>query len=66
MARHGSRIGTGCNYERIALIPKGAVPPDTYNLWRGFGVEPKAGDWPLIRQHLLEVVCSGNESDCPG
>ena len=63
-ARHGSSIGTGCNYERIALIPKGAVPADTYNLWRGFGVEPKAGDWPLIRQHLLEVVCSGNESDC--
>jgi phage/plasmid primase-like uncharacterized protein len=52
------------NYECISLVPKGPVPPDTYNLWRGFGVEPKPGDWPLIRQHLLEVICSGNESDC--
>jgi phage/plasmid primase-like uncharacterized protein/phage/plasmid-associated DNA primase len=51
------------NYERIALIPNGTVPPDTFNLWRGFGVDPKPGDWPLIRQHLLEVICSGNESD---
>jgi phage/plasmid-associated DNA primase len=52
------------NYEKIALIPKGEVPPETFNLWRGFGVEPQPGDWPLIRQHLLEVICSGNESDC--
>jgi phage/plasmid primase-like uncharacterized protein len=52
------------NYEKIALIPKGATPPDTFNLWRGFGVSPKPGKWPLIRQHLLEVICSGNESDC--
>jgi phage/plasmid-associated DNA primase len=22
-----------------------------------------AGDWPLIRQHLLEVICSGNEPE---
>ena len=51
------------NYERIALIPTGLTPPDVFNLWRGFGVEPKAGSWSLIRQHLLEVVCSGNESD---
>ena len=51
------------NFERIALIPKGTAPADTYNLWRGFGVEPKAGEWPLIQQHLLEVICSGNESD---
>jgi hypothetical protein len=51
------------NFERIALIPKGTCPPDTFNLWRGFGVEPKSGDWPLIRQHLLDVVCSENESD---
>ena len=52
------------NYERIALVPKGGVPADTYNLWRGIGVEPRASDWPLIRQHLLEVICSGNDDDC--
>jgi hypothetical protein len=51
------------NYERVALIPKGVTPPDTFNLWRGFGVEPKPGQGPMIRQHLLDVICSGNESD---
>ena len=51
-------------FERLALIPSGPCPPDTYNLWRGFGVEPKAGSWARIRQHLLEVVCAGNEDDC--
>jgi hypothetical protein len=51
-------------FDRIALIPKGKVPPGTFNLWRGFGVEPKPGDWPLIRQHLLEVVCAGEKDDC--
>jgi phage/plasmid primase-like uncharacterized protein len=50
-------------YERIALIPKGKVPPGTFNLWRGFGVEPKPGNWPLIRQHLINVICSENEDD---
>ena len=40
-------------YDRIALIPDGPCPPDVYNLWRGFGVEPKAGPWPTIEAHLL-------------
>ena len=51
------------NYERIALIPNGTVPEDTYNLWRGFGVEPQPGDWPLITEHLFEVICAGNAGD---
>jgi hypothetical protein len=49
-----------CTYERLAMIPAGETPPGTFNLWRGFGVAPQPGDWPLIRQHLLDVVCSGN------
>ena len=31
------------------------------NLWRGFGVTPKPGDWSLMRSHILNVVCSGNQ-----
>jgi hypothetical protein len=30
------------------------------NLWQGWGVEPKPGDWRLIRQHIYEVVAGGN------
>jgi hypothetical protein len=48
-------------YQGIALIPKGPTPPDVFNLWRGFGVEPTAGDWPLLRQHILDVVCDGKQ-----
>jgi hypothetical protein len=31
------------------------------NLWRGFGSEPKPGEWPLLRRHILDVLCSGNK-----
>jgi hypothetical protein len=35
--------------------------PATYmNLWRGFAVEPKPGDWSLMRTHIELVICNGN------
>lgn len=34
---------------------------DMLNLCRGFGVEPKQGDWSLMRNHVRDVICSGNE-----
>ena len=37
------------------------IPNDMLNLWRGFGVEPKQGDWSLMRTHIRDVICSGNE-----
>jgi Family of unknown function (DUF5906) len=46
-------------YRAMALDPDGRCPPEVYNMWRGFGVEPDAGDWGTIRGHLLDVVCSG-------
>ena len=45
-------------YDRLALLPNAAAPPGVYNLWRGWGVEPKAGGWPLFREHVLEIVCA--------
>ncbi len=48
-------------YQRLALVPKGPAPPGTYNLWRGWGLEPKAGGWPKLREHLLEVICGGDK-----
>lgn len=33
------------------------------NLWRGWGLEPAPGSWPLIRQHIEQVVCGGNLDD---
>jgi Bifunctional DNA primase/polymerase, N-terminal/Family of unknown function (DUF5906)/Primase C terminal 2 (PriCT-2) len=30
------------------------------NLWRGFARQPQPGDWELMGNHMLAVVCSGN------
>jgi hypothetical protein len=38
------------------------ITDDMLNLWRGFAIEPKKGNWPLMRSHLLNVVCSGNQA----
>jgi hypothetical protein len=37
------------------------IPNDMLNLWRGFGVTPKPGNWALLRSHMFNVVCSGNQ-----
>ncbi len=34
--------------------------PDAYQLWRGFGVDPKQGDWTLIKAHIYDVLANGN------
>lgn len=33
----------------------------TYNMWRGWTMEPAKGDWSCLRRHIEEVICSGNE-----
>ena len=30
------------------------------NLWRSWGVQPKAGNWSLLRQHISEVIADGD------
>lgn len=30
------------------------------NLWTGFAIEPRQGDWPLMRQHIREVLAAGD------
>jgi hypothetical protein len=47
-------------YGRVTFDPCKPTVPGTLNLWRGWGVEPKAGDWSLMQQHILEVLASGN------
>lgn len=47
----------------VFLIPKGETPAEVYNLWRGFGVEPEAGDWSLYREHLHRHICRGVDAD---
>jgi putative DNA primase/helicase len=44
-------------YTSIVFTGK-PVPPDTMNLWRGWGVKPKKGCCVRQKQHILEVVCA--------
>jgi hypothetical protein len=36
--------------------------PGALNLWRGFAVEPKQGDWSLMQSHILNILANGNET----
>ncbi len=46
-------------YRGIGFDPSGKLK-GCYNLWRGFAVEPKEGDWSLLRDHILDNICSGD------
>lgn len=39
----------------------GELVGDKLNLWRGFPVKPKAGDWGLFKAHILHVMAAGDE-----
>lgn len=49
-------------YRKVVFSPGGA-PPSAYNLWKGFAVEPRKGDWSLMRAHVRDVICAGNARD---
>jgi len=48
--------------EGVTFAPSGNVPEGWLNLWRGFAIEPTTGDWGLMQDHLLNVVCNGDET----
>ena len=58
------RVGGSTCVAAYVFEPGGQldIADDMLNLWRGFGIEPKQGDWLLLRNHLLNVVCSGNQT----
>lgn len=49
-------------YDQVVFDPSDNQPTKNYNLWRGFAIQPAAGDWSLYRNHILENICSGDES----
>lgn len=44
----------------FVLDPAKSGSADQYNLWKGFGVEPKPGRWPAMREHIERVLSGGN------
>ena len=48
--------------EGLRFLPGVTECPDgVYNLWAGWAVEPRPGDWSLTKAHIKDVLCSGNE-----
>lgn len=45
-------------YEGVVMDPTGAVHQDKWNLWKGFAIQPEAGDWTLLHAHIRDIICS--------
>ncbi len=43
----------------VVFYPSGSCE-NCLNLYKGFTCEPRQGDWSLMRQHVLEIICGGN------
>jgi hypothetical protein len=49
-------------YRGVIFTPAGEPIIDgRLNLWRGWGVEAKRGDWPLLREHIYEVLAARDD-----
>lgn len=48
----------------VGLFPNGTCPPDTYNLYRGWGVEPRGGNIDFLLGYIESILCSGNQQQC--
>jgi hypothetical protein len=49
-------------YDGLIFEPGNPAPTmdNRFNLWRGWGVEAKPGDWSLMREHIRLVLASGD------
>lgn len=48
-----------CEFDEIRFAP-GNEDPNIYNLFSGWGVEPRPGNWALLRTHICWSICNGN------
>lgn len=49
-------------YKGVDLVPgePPELPNGKLNLWRGYGVEPRPGNWPRMRHHVDNVLAGGD------
>jgi Family of unknown function (DUF5906) len=47
------------------VFASGAAPAvgNALNLWRGFGVEPRPGNWSRMRDHIRNVIAANNDEN---
>jgi hypothetical protein len=44
----------------FGIDPTGSLPITCWNLWQGFGVVEKQGDWSKLQEMILTVLAAGN------
>ena len=49
------------SYESVMFDPAGETGYETFNLFRGFAVQPQKGSWEKMKAHIYNVLCSGND-----
>ena len=69
----GKKLGRGTawlnnplrrQYAGLVFLPGEGREVDGYlNLWRGFKVQPREGDWSLMRAHIENVLANGVQVD---
>jgi len=47
-------------YSDVVFSPGNNVSKDEFNLFRGFAVAPKKGNWQLMQDHIFSVICDGD------
>ena len=46
----------------VTFDPTNRAPSNFLNLWHGFAVKPAPGDWSLMKNHIVKVICRGEEA----
>lgn len=64
VAQEWFKWGGRTQYDGVAFDPGGRIPDTArvLNLWTDWAVEPKRGDWSLLKRLLLEGLCDGDEA----
>lgn len=47
-------------YKKVLFEPGHQTPPSTYNLFRGFPIDPIKGDWSMLKDHICDNICEGD------
>ena len=47
-------------YQGLGFFP-GKKYPNYFNLFQGFAVTARSGNWPLMRTHIFDIICNRNK-----
>ena len=48
-------------FMKVVFAPGKEVHKNVYNLFRGWPYSPAKGNWSILREHMFENICEGNE-----